>query len=70
MLGVVFPASGEVANENWRTLQEKAEKRLNVATSFNLSFQERSYVIKACVSAAFFYVARVARPPRHVLRNT
>lgn len=38
----------------------KAKKRLEVASRLKLSLAERAYVIKACVSAAFFYVARVA----------
>lgn len=69
VLGVVFHSSGEVARQTWRELLEKAERRLSIASQYQLSLAERSYVIKSCVSAALFYVARVARPPTRVMRQ-
>lgn len=69
VLGVTFHASGEVARATWKGLLVKAEKRLEVAARFKLSFAECAYVIKACASAAFYYVARVARPPRFATRK-
>lgn len=69
VLGVTYHASGEVARETWTGIVKKAKKRLSVAAQFKLSFTERSFVIKACVSSALYYVARIARPPRNVVRK-
>lgn len=69
VLGVMFHASGEVARETWTGIVKKAEKSLSVAAQFQLSFTERSFVIKACVSSAIHYTTRIARPPRDVVRK-
>lgn len=69
VLVVVFHGSGEVARETWKGLLDTADKRINIASTFKLSLSERSYIIKSCVSAAFFYVARVVRPPRDITRR-
>ncbi|XP_049523824.1 uncharacterized protein LOC125945658 [Dermacentor silvarum] len=64
VLGVVFHTSGEVAQETWTDLRKKAEVKVSVASKFSLTLAERSYIVKSSVCAAFYYVARIARPPR------
>ncbi|KAH9371029.1 hypothetical protein HPB48_007791 [Haemaphysalis longicornis] len=69
VLGVVFHASGEVARRSWREMLAVAEKKLAVASEFPLSLTERAFIIKSSAASAFFYVARVARPPARVARK-
>lgn len=62
---MTFHASGEMVLATWKAVLDKAEKHLEEAQHFKLSFTERAYVIKTCVSI----VARIAKLPHYATRR-
>lgn len=62
LIGVIFDKSG-VATENWNILLKQVEKEVLAASKFQLSFQERAYLVKSKFCAKLWFVARIARPP-------
>lgn len=66
ILGVGFDRVG-IAASNWTAITKRLEQQLEFAGRFQLSYQDRTFLIKSILCSKLWYLARVALPPPRVV---
>lgn len=65
ILGVFFDGAG-VSSENWPNVVDHIQRKVAVAQRFNLSLQERAFLIKCVFPSKLWYISRIMLPPPSV----